>query len=77
VKKSPLNGVFMKKAICSLFFAVGLIGSVNAGIIAQNCSESISMDAEVLTSMDCLSDELFGGGLQEINNRCRKCGKPK
>ncbi|MBS0605927.1 MAG: hypothetical protein KF898_10225 [Parachlamydiales bacterium] len=65
----------MKKVICSLFCAVGLIGSINAGVIAQNCSES--MDAAVLTSMEDLSDELFCGGLQEINNRCRKCGKPK
>lgn len=67
----------MKQAIYATFCALGLIGSIDASIIAKNHAESISTCDTILTNLNSISNGLFNERMQEIDCRCRKCGKPK
>lgn len=67
----------MKQVIFSLLCGFGLIGSVNAGVVSENCSKALSKEGKVLTNMDDLSEDYSSGWIKDFGNRCKKCGKPK
>ncbi|MBS0652692.1 MAG: hypothetical protein JSR39_04105 [Verrucomicrobia bacterium] len=67
----------MKQVIYSIFCAIGLIGSVNAGVANENCPKTASKEGRVLTNMDDLTEDYSSGWIKDFGNRCRKCGKPK